>query len=121
MERHIAPGSCDGQLDVAFAETTLTALVENWESSVEELGGADPLPSCARCWWLTARKTECRPAGQGAGRLPVGDPPAVRPNGSGRPGRPRPGAGQPAGGHAARHRVRPPAAAVSSAQVDKIR
>jgi hypothetical protein len=42
MERHIAPGSGDGQLDVAFAETTLTALVENWVSSVEELGGAVP-------------------------------------------------------------------------------
>jgi hypothetical protein len=42
MERDIAPGSGDGHLDVAFAETKLTTLVENWESSVEELGGAVP-------------------------------------------------------------------------------
>ncbi len=42
MERDTAPGSGDGHLDVAFAETKLTALVETWESSVEELGCAVP-------------------------------------------------------------------------------
>ncbi len=42
MERDIAPGSGDGHLDVAFAETKLTALVETWESSVEELSSAVP-------------------------------------------------------------------------------
>ena len=42
MERDTAPGSGDGHLDVAFAESKLTALVETWESSVEELGCAVP-------------------------------------------------------------------------------
>ena len=42
MERDTAPGSGDGHLDVAFAETKLAALVETWESSVEELGCAVP-------------------------------------------------------------------------------
>jgi DNA-binding MarR family transcriptional regulator len=42
MERDTAPGSGDGHLDVAFAETKLTALVETWESAVEELGCAVP-------------------------------------------------------------------------------
>ncbi len=42
MERDPAPGSGDGHLDVAFAETKLTALVETWESSVEKLGCAVP-------------------------------------------------------------------------------
>ncbi len=42
MERDTAPGSGDGHLDVAFAETKLAALVETWESSVEELSSAVP-------------------------------------------------------------------------------
>lgn len=42
MERETALSSGDGHLDVAFAETKLTALVETWESSVEELGCVVP-------------------------------------------------------------------------------
>jgi DNA-binding MarR family transcriptional regulator len=42
MERDAASGSGDGHLDVAFAERKLAALVETWESSVEELGCAVP-------------------------------------------------------------------------------
>ena len=42
MERDTAPGSGDGHLDVAFAEMKLAALVETWDSSVEELGCAVP-------------------------------------------------------------------------------
>jgi hypothetical protein len=42
MERDLAQGSGNGQLDVAFAETKLTALVDTWENSVEELGCAVP-------------------------------------------------------------------------------
>lgn len=42
MERDLAQGSGNGQLDVAFAETKLTALVDTWQNSVEELGCAVP-------------------------------------------------------------------------------
>jgi DNA-binding MarR family transcriptional regulator len=42
MERDMVPGSADGQLDVASAELGFTALLETWESAVEELGCAVP-------------------------------------------------------------------------------
>ena len=42
MERDMVPGSADGQLDVASAELGFTALLETWESAVEELGCVVP-------------------------------------------------------------------------------
>ena len=42
MERDMVPGSSAGQLDVAAAELGFTALLETWESAVEELGCAVP-------------------------------------------------------------------------------
>jgi DNA-binding MarR family transcriptional regulator len=42
MERDPAGSPAGGQLDLAAAETKLTALVETWESSIEELGCAVP-------------------------------------------------------------------------------
>lgn len=42
MERGTEQGPGYGHLDLALAEMKLTALVETWESSVEELGCAVP-------------------------------------------------------------------------------
>jgi DNA-binding MarR family transcriptional regulator len=63
MERDVAPGSGDGHLDVAFAETKLTALVENWESSLEELDCSVPAAQ------LRALLVVAREEGLNVGRL----------------------------------------------------